>query len=279
MQRLSIGEKPKRPTRQGLKARKGAGSHLASQRRSLAGMGAVAAVMALANAARATTISIPSTPADLNLPSTYNVHGAGNLGADGYDFFDYNHNIYSSSSTTTDEDVSLPTYVASENQNEDSNAETYSNTYSQIEINNSASSYTGSLQDIGTNKTVDLLRYTLASSDIPYEIQLAILGDNTAANSNDSTYTVSDLTAGVSITTSNLGSATKQNDFYFVDIYNASPNDVIDITANVVDTNPGSGHASLGGVTFDSSSTPEPASAMAMAVGSFGLMRRRRRHG
>jgi hypothetical protein len=105
------------------------------------------------------------------------------------------------------------------------------------------------------------------------EFQLGLFGDNTAGSSNNTNYTVNDVTAGTLITTTRTGTA-PTDDFYYVDITGASPGDVIVVSGSGATTT-----ATLGGVTFDTiiAPAPEPASLCLLGIGGLGLLLRRRR--
>jgi hypothetical protein len=222
--------------------------------------------------AHATMISIPLTPyLTLNSVPTLGT-AVGSVGSDGFEFFDFGQGGTSASNTLS----TVP--YASIGISASATYTTANNGYSQLTVNGTKK-YTGvEIGGAGIHPfTFVTITLSSTSSLVPYEFQIGLLDDNTANGSglgtNDTAYTISDVTEGTSVTTTDADAVNGQNDFYFVDFTGAQANDTIVISGTAAVT------AELGGITFDTiqQSAPEPASAGVLAFSTAGLLLRRRR--
>lgn len=103
--------------------------------------------------------------------------------------------------------------------------------------------------------------------------QLGIMTDNGNA-ANPTSFSVIDSNSGIGTTTESSTTAYDVDDFFLIDVSNASAGDVISIVGNGY--RGGTYYAILGGLTFDPVPTPEPTSlALLPCLGLLGLRRRR----
>jgi PEP-CTERM motif len=231
--------------------------------------GAAIVAMALVSSSRAEadTIAIGS-PAE----STINTIGNGEtLGTAGYELFGVG-----GASSPTSTTGNLPTWVASFSTSGDGfYGSSPESSITAIDNSGTYSGLTGIAYAGADGAT--LATITLApSGNIPSEFQLGLLGDNGSNDNRDADFNVSDNNGGTPVATSEFGNQALVNDFYLVDITGAVNGEIITIVGDA--STQGNGGPAIGGITFDSlAAAPEPATLSLLAVGSLGLLARRRR--
>jgi PEP-CTERM motif len=206
----------------------------------------------------AVTLNVNTIPTTMQGPSN-----SGSTGTDGSYFFDVAQVF---PGTFTGDLSNLPTYVTSVA----GFAESDSGADSQITVGGTTY-FTGISFDFANDPAPLTLATITLGSSIPASFNLGLLSDNSYQSSNAfyslALFNSSNVQLGSTLAVnSTITGDTHQNDFYYANVQGAGAGDYIKVYAAGTAPTPGV-QVSLGGVTFDTVTTPEPTTWALMFAG------------